>query len=296
MADQNQLKIAKELLELKAKIKKEEKIIAEMGEKVHQKNVQRLEALKRKQTELNKLKSVGDKEALDSTMEQMAADQLRIDLSKKFFKEEKKASGNVLNRTKEYFKQGNALHGFLETTHNFGKQFVLLNDRIEGVTALLGEDMSTALQSAGIDLMDMVSTQSDALDLSQELAKQYDDMGTDSFSSLVKQAEEQEELVRRQGDYVKQRLLPDLREQLENTRKGSKAYNDITMAIQQITKSQREANAVTKQNVKIANEQRINSAQTAAAAELVLDPMNKAKTLLESTNAGKLASEWIGYE
>ena len=48
MADRENVKLAKELLELKAKIKKEEKIIADMGEKVNQKNVQRLETLKRK--------------------------------------------------------------------------------------------------------------------------------------------------------------------------------------------------------------------------------------------------------
>ena len=79
MADRENVKLAKELLELKAKIKKEEKIIADMGEKVNQKNVQRLETLKRKQAELNKIKSTGDKEALESAMEQMTLDQLKLD-------------------------------------------------------------------------------------------------------------------------------------------------------------------------------------------------------------------------
>jgi hypothetical protein len=294
MADRENVKLAKELLELKAKIKKEEKIIADMGEKVNQKNVQRLETLKRKQAELNKIKSTGDKEALESAMEQMTLDQLKLDLSKKFFKMEKKGNETILSRTKEYFKQGNALHGFLETTHNFGKQYILLNERIKGANSLLSDDMPQALQNAGLDLQDMVSHQSDNLDLSQQLANQYDDMGKDSFSDLTKQAEKQEELVRRQGDYVKQRLLPDLQKQLELAKKYGKDTTGITTAIQQITKSQRESNAVAKQNVKIANEQRINNAQTAAAAELILDPMNKAKSLLESTKAGKLASELVG--
>ena len=296
MADQNQLRIAKELLELKAKIKKEEKIIADMGEKVHQNNVKRLEALKRKQSELNKLKSTGDKEALDATMEQMSADQLRIDLSKKFFTMEKKSNEVILKRTKEYFNQGNHLHKFLEQSMEFEKQYFDIQSRIQGVTTMLADDMPAGIKAAGMDLQSMVETQAGALDLAQSLSNQYDDMGTETFSSLVDEAEKQEEVIKRQGDYVKQRLLPDLEEQLETAKALGQPYTKILYAIKKVTDAQMMAEAAAKRNVAQAERQNQISKQTAAASEMILSPFTKLQGILEATSLGKFSSEIVGVD
>ena len=167
--DQKQVKLAKQLLELKQKIKAEEKIIAGQGEKINSKNVATLERLKKQQKELNKLKSVGEKASMDASMELSAAEQLRVDLSKKFFTMEKKGTEVILTRTQEYFKQGNHLHKFLSTNLQMEKQYLDIESRIKGITHLLGDDMPAELQAAGLDLQEFVSSQVESLDLSQKL-------------------------------------------------------------------------------------------------------------------------------
>ena len=105
--DQKQVKLAKQLLELKQKIKAEEKIIAGQGEKINSKNVATLERLKKQQKELNKLNSVGEKASMDASMELSAAEQLRVDLSKKFF------SYKNLYKSHKFF-EDTILHPFTE--------------------------------------------------------------------------------------------------------------------------------------------------------------------------------------
>ena len=193
----------------------------------------------------------------------------------------------------EYYKQGSHLHKFLETHLEYDAQVYKLQENLKFGTSLY-ESQQKTLSGFAPAYQDLIDSQSENLDLSQKLGKQYNDMGHSSFQDLTKEAEEQVELAERRADYVKNVMIPALEHELATADLTKEQQKEIEETIKRANQAKNIGLKTAKNNLAQAEKQKVISEQTAAAAEFILDPMNKVKNLLESTNAGKLVSSLVG--
>jgi hypothetical protein len=242
-----------------------------------------------------KEQSARESEEMSYAMKAQALDAMRLDLGKKFLSVTKDGNEKIVRRTQEYYKQGFAAHKFLETNMLIGERVERMNESTQFGASLL-ESSDATIKKIGMDYAGFVDSQDKSLTISQDLMKNYDKLGGSTFQDLTNSAEEQLDVVEKQGIYLKNELIPGIEEEILLRISAGESAEDLVKTLAELKKVQRGNLADAKLNVAQAKEQKIIHEQTAAAAELITGPFKKLQGILESTPMGKFASEIVGVD
>jgi len=185
----------------------EEKIKNSKG-KNHEEYIKYVKEKKKAQKELNDL----EKKGLESSMKMSTLSSLQDSLEKNISKSIKGRMGNITVMTADYYKMGSAGQKFLETQMNLPGLQDDLNSGITKATSLLGSD-SLILQNIGKYYGGLLESQATAVDLTQKLGEQYDDIGSDSFQDMSKEAETALKSAQRHKDFISKEAIPAIREE-----------------------------------------------------------------------------------
>jgi len=194
--------------ELQEEIWKWEKKIKAEKDGNHAEYLKAVKEKKKAEKELNDIQKKG----LESAMKMSTLSSLQDGLEKSISKSVKGRTGNITVMTADYYKMGSAGQKFLEIQMNLpGLQEDLVSG-IEKATSLLDSD-SEMLQDIGKEYSGLLESQATAIDLTQKLGEQYDDIGSDSFQDMSKEAETALKSAQRHKDFISKEAIPAIREQ-----------------------------------------------------------------------------------
>jgi len=257
--------------------------------------LKKIDTKRKKLKVIAKEQSARESEEMSYAMKAQELDAMRLDLGKKFLSVSKDGNGEIVRRTQEYYKQGFAAHKFLETEMQIGNRVERMNESTQFGASLL-ESSDDTIKKIGMDYAGFVDSQDKSLTITQDLMKNYDKLGGSTFQDLTGAAEEQLDLVEKQGIYLKNELIPGIEEEILLRISAGESAEDLVKTLAELKKVQRGNLADAKLNVAQAKEQKVIHEQTAAAAELITGPFKKLQGILESTPMGKMASSIIGVD
>jgi len=280
--------IEKDIAAIKKKAQKEERAHTD-GE------LKKLETYRQRKRQIAKEQAKEEEAAITRENQKYGLKSLQTSLDEKVMMITKKMGKYQKTLTQEYYKQGLHLHGFLEDGLRFTNQVIGLNKNI-AISTDMFDSQSKVIRRFAPDFTNLVDSQKVSLDLSQSIGKTYDDMGKGSFQDLTKEAEEQVKIAENQKKYVDEVATAALQAQADKLHGNSKEKKEILARIKEMKAAANLGVRTAKNNEAQAKKLKVIHQQTAAAADLILDPFQKLQGVLESTKMGKLASEIVGVD
>ncbi len=185
-----------------------------------------------------------------------------------------------------------------------------LNSKGESVFTTISDRMSEAVDRLGTGLGNVAGLQADNIGLAQQMAMNYDKVGTEGFSSSVDRAEELADQTRRQAKITRSEVIPDMQKKIKfmmqeasilpkesKERKAiMKVIENTQVHMEDLVEATEEAEATAKRNVAQAHQMRIANSAVASGAELILAPFTKLNSMLESAPGGKYFSALFDTE
>ena len=281
-------KIEKEIAAIKKKAQKEERAHNDT-------ELKKLEEYRKRKRQIAKEQAKEEERQITRENQKYGLKSLQTELDEKVMRVSKKLGKQQKYLTQEYYKQGLHLHGFLEDSLRFSSQVVGLNKNIAIGTDMF-DSQSKVIRRFAPDFTNLVDSQKASLDLSQSIGKSYDEMGKGSFQDLTKEAEEQLKIAKNQKTFIDDVATVKLQAQADTLHGNSKEKKEILARIKEMKSAANFGVRTAKNNESQAKKLKAIHQQTAAAADLILDPFQKLQGVLESTKMGKLASEIIGVD